>query len=305
MTNCTKLKFSVLCLLLVLFFTPIFAQKKANKEEWIKLFNGKNLKGWDIKIAGQAVNDNYKNTFRVEKGVLKVAYDMYEKFDEKYGHLYFQTPYSHYVLKFQYRFTGEQTKGGATWNIRNSGVMLHSQSAQSLSMNQGFPLSLEMQLLGGLGAGVRHTGNLCTPGTQVFIDGKLNDNHCIDSDSKTYDGDQWVEASAIVLGDSIVHHLINGDTVLTYTNPRIGGGFVNEGMNWVTGGIDAKAAEIWIKKDGTPLSEGYIALQAESHPIEFRKIELLNLKGCTDPKSLNYKSYHIKSDNSQCIYKRE
>jgi hypothetical protein len=29
---------------------------------------------------------------------------------------------------------------------------------------------------------------------------------------------------------------------------------------------------------GTPLREGYIALQSESHPVEFRKVELLNLE---------------------------
>lgn len=299
------MKLNIIGLALLLMFAHSgFAQKKADKQEWVKLFNGKNLKGWDIKIAGQPLNDNYKNTFRVKKGVLRIVYDMYENFDEKYGHLYFQTPYSYYILKFQYRFVGEQTKGGALWNVRNSGVMFHSQSAQSLSMNQGFPVSLEMQLLGGLGKGTRHTGNLCTPGTQVFMKGELNDNHCIDSDSKTYDGDQWVSASAIVLGDSIVHHLINGDTVLTYQNPRIGGGFVNEGLTWATGGIEATAADSWVKKDGKLLSEGYIALQAESHPIEFRNIELLNLKGCTDPKSLTYKVYHLKSDNSQCVYRK-
>jgi len=301
-TNQTKS--TVILLLIMLLAMPIFAQKKADKQEWVKLFNGKNLKGWDIKIAGQPVNDNYKNTFRVEKGMIRVAYDKYETFDNKYGHLYYKQPYSYYILKMEYRFTGEQTKGGAVWNIRNSGVMFHSQPAQSLSMNQGFPLSLEMQFLGGLGKGTRHTGNLCTPGTQVFIDGKLNDNHCIDSDSKTYDGDQWVSAQLIVLGDSVVHQLINGDTVLTYQNPRIGGGFVNEGMNWETGGIDKAAADAWVKKDGTLLSEGYIALQAESHPIDFRKIELLNLQGCTDPKALNYKSYYLKSDNSKCVYKK-
>lgn len=291
-------------LFVMLLATSVFAQKKADKQEWIKLFNGKNLKGWDIKIAGQPVNDNYKNTFRVEKGMLRVAYDQYQTFDEKYGHLYYQQPYSYYILKMEYRFTGEQTKGGATWNVRNSGVMFHSQSAQSLSMNQGFPVSLEMQFLGGLDKGTRHTGNLCTPGTQVFIDGKLNDNHCIDSDSKTYNGDQWVSAQLIVLGDSIVHQLINGDTVLTYQKPRIGGGFVSKEMNWEVGGIDKAAADAWVKKDGTLLSEGFIALQAESHPIDFRKIELLNLQGCTDPKALNYKSYYLKSDNSKCVYKK-
>jgi hypothetical protein len=299
------MKYFLSILFCLLWISSLFAQqKKASKEEWIQLFNGKNLKGWDIKIAGQPVNDNYKNTFRIEKGILRVAYDQYEKFDDKYGHLYYQQPYAYYILKFEYRFTGNQTPGGASWNVRNSGVMLHSQSAQSLSMNQGFPVSLEMQLLGGLGSGVRHTGNLCTPGTEAFMQNKLQTDHCIDSDSKTYDGDQWVEATAIVLGDSVIHHVINGDTVLTYQKTRIGGGFVNKDYDWKSGGLSDADAEMWIKKDGTPLSEGYIALQAESHPIDFRNIRLLNLKGCTDPKALNYKSYYIKSNNCDCIYKK-
>jgi hypothetical protein len=178
--------------------------------------------------------------------------------------------------------------------------MIHSQSAQSLSIGQDFPVSLEVQLLGGLGKGPRHTGNLCTPGTQVYINGKLDQAHCIDSDSKTYDGDRWVTAEAIVYGDSVIHHLIEGDTVLTYQRPEVGGGFVSKDYDWKSAHIDN--GEYWISRANTPLKEGYIALQAESHPIDFRSVEVLNLQGCTDPKALNYKSYYVKSDNTQCRY---
>ncbi len=291
-------------LIYLLTISALFAQKKADQTDWQSLFNGKDLTGWDIKIAGQPVNDNYKNTFRVQDGMLRVMYDEYQNFDDKYGHLYYKTPYSYYILKYQYRFRGEQTKGGAVWNVRNSGVMFHAQSAQSLSFNQGFPVSLEMQLLGGLGKGVRHTGNLCTPGTQVSMTGGLRMEHCIDSDSKTYDGDQWINAGLIVLGDSIAHQIIEGDTVLTFEKLQVGGGFVGGNMNWKAGGISDEHAEAWIKKDGTPLGTGYIALQAESHPIDFRNIELLNLVGCTDPKALNYKRYYQKSDNKACVYRK-
>ena len=276
------------------------AQQNQNTQNWQQLFNGKDLTGWDIKITGQDLNDNYLNTFRVEDGILRVVYDQYQKFDDKFGHLYFKQPFSYYIVRFEYRFVGNQAVGGAPWNVRNSGIMLHSQSAQSLSKNQTFPVSLEMQFLGGLGKGTRPTGNLCTPGTQVYMNQKLVTEHCTSSKSKTYDGDQWVRAEAIVLGDSVVHQIVEGDTVLSYQKLQIGGGFVNGVLNWKNGGIDN--ADEWIKKDGTPLKEGYIALQAESHPIEFRKVELLNLKGCTDPKALNYKSYYQKSDNSQCVY---
>ena len=296
-------------LLYLLTISVVFAQKKTNQKDWQPLFNGKDLTGWDIKIAGQPVNDNYKNTFRVQDGMLRVMYDEYQNFDDKYGHLYYKTPYSHYILKYQYRFQGNQTKGGAVWNVRNSGVMFHSQSAQSLSFGQGFPVSLEMQLLGGLGKGgnagaTRHTGNLCTPGTQVSMKGGLRMEHCIDSDSKTYDGDQWINAELIVLGDSVAHQIIEGDTVLTFEKLQIGGGFVDGNMNWKAGGISDEHAEAWIKKDGTALGEGYIALQAESHPIDFRNIELLNLVGCRDPKALNYRTYYQKSDPKACVYRK-
>jgi hypothetical protein len=275
--------------------------KESSKEEWVSLFNGKDLTGWDIKITGLPIGRNYNNTFRVEDSTLRIVYDKYDSFDNKFGHLYYQTPYSYYLLRFQYRFTGNQTPGGADWNVRNSGVMVHSQSAQSVELNQDFPVSLEDQLLGGLSDGkARPTGNICTPGTQVHMQGTLRTDHCISSSSKTYDGDQWVSAAILVLGDSIVKQIIEGDTVLIYEKPQVGGGFVGKSHSWTKANIMDSAA--WIAKDGTPLKEGYIALQAESHPIDFKKIELLNLVGCMDPKATNYKSYYIKADNTQCKY---
>lgn len=291
----------------ILMAVCLVAQAQKNnpqKEEWQQLFNGKDLTGWDIKIAGQDLNDNYKNTFRVKDGIMQIAYDEYEEFDGKFGHIYYNQPFSYYKLRFTYRFVGNQTKGGASWNVRNSGVMLHSQSAASLSKGQDFPVSLELQMLGGLGKGERHTANLCTPGTQVYINGKLNTQHCIDSWSKTYDGDQWVTIEALVLGDSLIQHLIDNQVVFTFEKPQIGGGFVSKDYGFKEAHIDDAAALEWLKKDGTPLSEGYIALQAESHPIEFKKVELLNLKGCMDPKALNFKSYYLKADNSLCKYKK-
>lgn len=292
-------------LILVLLSHLLFAQKKADNKEWVRIFNGKDFTGWDIKIAGQPLNDNYKNTFRVEDGMMRMSYDQYQTFDDKYGHIYYQKPYSHYIVRFEYRFTGNQTPGGAVWNNRNSGIMLHSQSAKSLTMEQTFPMSLEMQLLGGLGKGKRHTGNLCSPGTQVYMQGSLRPAHCIDSDSKTYDGDQWVKAEAIVLGDSVVHHIIEGDTVLTYNKVQIGGGFTGGQEDWKFSKMDEAAIEYWKQKDGTALKSGYIALQAESHPIDFKNIEILNLSGCKDPKALNYKSYYIQSEPSACRYKKK
>jgi hypothetical protein len=287
---------TVICFLLGISFA--FAQKKS---DWQSLFNGKNLDGWDIKISGRDVNENYKNTFLVEDKMLRVSYKEYETFGDNYGHLYYKTPYSHYILDYVYRFTGKQTPGGATWNVRNSGVMFHSQSAQSLSYDQDFPVSLEMQLLGGLGNGPRHTANLCTPGTHVYMNDKLRMEHCIDSDSKTYDGDQWIKARLIVFGDSMVHQIIEGDTVLSYQKTKVGEG-TTKNFNWKQWGFSEEAAAFWEKQNGQALKEGYIALQAESHPIDFKDIKLLNLKGCLDKKAKNYKSYYLEMDKSSCKY---
>lgn len=257
-----------------------FAQQKPKltQEKWISLYNGKDLTGWDIKIAGHKLNDNYKNTFRAEGDMIRVAYDQYQNFNDKYGHMYYKTPYSHYILRFEYRFLGNQVPGGEEWNVRNSGIMYHSQPAKSLTLRQEFPVSLEVQLLGGLGTGERHTGNLCTPGTQMHdMQGKLVSDHCIDSNSKTYNGDRWVKAEIQVYGDSLIRHIIEGDTVFTYQKPEIGE------VYWKQGKEDAYS-KIWKQKDGAPLKQGYIALQAESHAIDFRNLRLLNLKTATPPK---------------------
>ena len=272
-------------------------------ENWEILFNGIDLKDWKIKFANQNLDTNYKNTFQVVDGVLKVVYDNYDKFDNNYAQIYYKKPYSYYKLRFDYRFTGSQTKGGAGWAKRNSGIMIHSQSPESNDFGQSFPVSIEVQLLGGLSKGVRPTGNLCTPGTAVIMNEKINYNHCILSNSKTYNGDQWVSGEIIVHGGETITHIIENDTVLSYNKPQIGGGFVDSKLgdiDWTSNGVANK--EYWMSKEGEILKSGYIALQAESHPVDFRNIRILNLCGCMDRKAKNYKSYFIKEDNSKCVY---
>ena len=268
---------------------PVHSENDPDKKEWIQLFNGKNLDGWDVKITGYELNDNFGNTFRVEDGMIKVRYDGYQKFDSNFGHIFYNQKFSYYVIAVEYRFVGEQVSGGPNWALRNSGVMLHSPPASSMPKDQDFPISIEVQLLGGSGTGERATANLCTPGTNVEMNGKLFTQHCVNSSSKTYHGDQWVRVETVVLGDQEIRHIIDGKTVLSYQKPQIGGGSVSN-------------FKPEFKKDGTLLSEGYISLQSESHPIDFRKVELLMLIGCTDPKASNYESYYKKSDNSECHY---
>lgn len=227
-------------------------QSAPEKEEWITLFNGENLDGWDLKITGYELNDNFGNTFRVEDGLLKVSYDEYDEFDGRFGHIFYNQPFSHYKLRVEYRFVGEQVPGGPGWAFRNNGIMFHAQSAQTMELYQDFPVSVEAQMLGGDGVNERPNGSVCTPGTNVKIAGERRFEHCINSNSRTFHGDDWVTFELVVYGDSIVHHILEGDTVMTYGKLQL--------------------------EDGTPLSKGYIALQAESHPTHFRKVEILNLQ---------------------------
>jgi hypothetical protein len=265
------------------------AQNQADQKEWIQLFNGKDLKDWIIKFTHHELGENVHDTFRVEDGLLKVRYDKWPTFEDQFGHIFYREPFSYYLLAAEYRFTGEQVKTARTdlaWAIRNNGLMLHSPHPKTMLKDQDFPISIEVQLLGGFGK-PRTTANLCTPGTHVVMDGKLVTRHCINSTSKTYEGDQWVRVEVLVHGDELVRHMVEGATVLEYTKPQIGGG-------------SASRTDPAIKVDGTPLTSGYIALQAETAPIDFRKVELLNLEGCMDPKASNYKSYFVKSAPTTC-----
>jgi len=282
-------------LLLTLALAPAAAADDAraagpDDREWVRLFDGKSLDGWVPKITGYEVGVNLGDTFRVENGVLAVRYDRYDEFRGRFGHLFYKTPFSHYVLVVEYRFVGEQVKGGPDWGFRNSGAMIHGQPVETMRKDQDFPISIEVQLLGGRGDGKpRPTANLCTPGTNVVMDGTLVTTHCVDSTSRTFDGDQWVRVEVEVHGSGVITHKVDGETVLKYEKPQIGGGNVS--------GHDPA-----VKKDGQLLSSGSISLQSESHPVEFRKVELLNLVGCTDRKAKNWKSYYEESDPAACRY---
>ncbi len=252
----------VLCVSL---FVPAFSSAEERTDEaWIPLFNGQNLEDWTIKFREHEVSVNYKDTFRVEDGVLKVAYDQYDRFNGDFGHIFYKDKYSHYRLRVEYRFVGEQAPGGAGWAFRNNGIMIHSQSPESMRVDQEFPVSIEVQLLGGDGEAERTTANLCSPGTHVVMEGRLITQHCYNSTSDTYHGDEWVTVEVEVRGNEVVRHIMEGQVVLEYTQPQ----------------LDERDGDARLLMEaGAPimLEEGYIALQAESHPTEFRKVELLPL----------------------------
>ena len=235
--------------------------------KWIQLFNGKDLTGWTPKIRGHALGENFGDTFRVEKGVLKVSYDKYEKFEGRFGHLVYKKPFSSYRLRVEYRFVGEQAAGGPGWALRNSGVMLHGQAPETMERDQEFPVSIEAQFLGGTDpARERPTANVCSPGTHIVMDGQLVTRHCNNSKAKTYQGDRWVTVELEVHGGGVIKHIVDGQTVLEYSQVQL-----DE--------KDKYAAKILGKNGGKKLVDGgFLYLQAESHPVEFRKVELLPLE---------------------------
>ena len=252
-------------ILVAMFILAGCGGQKPKESEWIQLFNGKDLEGWTPKVRGVELGVNYKNTFRVEDGLLKVRYDEYEDFDNRFAHLFYKDEFSHYIIRVEYRFVGDQVPGGPGWAFRNNGVMIHGQSAESMELEQNFPTSIEVQLLGGDGAATRPTANLCTPGTNVVLNGQLHLDHCKNSDSETFHGDQWVTVEIEVNGGDVIRHFVNGVQVMEYTQPQL-----DE--------RDETYARLLPASGDKIITKGTISIQGESHPTDFRKIELKVLK---------------------------
>ena len=248
---------------LLVFLILISCESNDDSSEWISLFDGKSLDGWEMKIAGYELNDNYKNTFRIGDGTIKVTYDDYDSFDRDFGHIFYtKKKFKNYHLILEYKFSGEHLKGAPGWSIKNSGIMIHCQHPSSMLIDQDFPVSSEVQLLGGLGTGERSTANMCSPGIDVDINSEKAKYHCINSNSKTYHTDDWIRVEVIVKSNSIVHHLVENDTVISYSNLRVGGD---------------KIPENYLSRLGEPLVDGFISLQSEGHPVEFRNIKIKKL----------------------------
>lgn len=240
------------------------AETAADEAGWISLFNGKNLDGWTVKVAKHPMGDNYADTFRVEDGVIKVAYDRYGKFDEQFAHLYSNLPYSHYILRLEYRFTGAAVADSPPWAKLNSGVMIHSQSPLSMTVEQLWPASMEFQFLAvGTKAG-QQTGNACTPGTNLEINGKLTTAHIIEATGTLSTMDEWIAVEVEVHGNAEVVHRVNGVEVLRYQHPQLDP-------------TDRDAQRLLALGAPLQLSSGHIALQAESQPVWFRNIRLRTL----------------------------
>ena len=252
--------------LLCMSFVSCGTKTKPSDEssEWIQLLAEDNLDDWTVKIKGYEVGNNYANTFRMEDGILKVRYDdeAYPTFDNRFGHLFYKDTFSHYLLRLEYRFVGKQSTGAPGWAFRNSGIMFHGQSAESMELDQDFPVSIEYQLLGSDSTRQQVTGSVCTPGTNIVMNNELILDHCTQSSSDSYMDDQWVTAELEVRGNEIVKHIINGDTVMVYNHPQL-----DEREQYYKKILGLNNGEI-------QLSRGTISLQSEGHPCDFRKVEI-------------------------------
>ena len=251
--------FFVCCALVSATDAPVSARP------WVSLFNGKNLDGWTIKISGHSIGENYADTFRVEDGMIKVYYDKYGKFDKQFGHLFSNVAYSRYILRMEYRFTGSMMADAPSYVNLNSGVMIHAQSPQSMGLNQGFPASLEVQFLADEGKGRRSTCNVCTPGTNIEMGGKLITQHIVESSAPTFPAEEWVRVEVEVHGNEEVIYRVNGVEVLRYQRPQLDP-------------ADHTSDDLFKAGAAKLLSFGYIALQAEGQPVWFRNIELMSLE---------------------------
>ncbi len=244
---------------------PVPTASTTSPGGWQALFDGSSLDGWTPKIRTHAAGEDPYATFRVEEGLLKVAYDQYGgKFDRRFGHLFYDVPFSNYLLRVEYRFVGDQLPDGPGWARRNSGLMLHGQDPASMTLDQEFPVSIEVQLLGGDGQHKRPNANLCTPGTNVAMGGKVIERHCTNSKSETCHGEDWYEVTVEVRGGKVIRHFQGDDLVLEYQDPQLDP-------------RDADAQRL-IQGEHLILKQGTISLQSESHPIHFRRVEIKLLK---------------------------
>ncbi len=237
--------------------------------EWRSIFDGRTLDGWTPKIRGYALGENYRDTYRVSDGAMVVSYDKYDEFGERFGHIFYREPFAAYRLRFDYKFLTEGTPADTPgWARANSGVMIFSQDPATMAVDQSFPVSVEAQFLGPAGEAPRTTGNMCSPGTHVVIDGRLETTHCINSTVPAPPNGEWVRFEVEVSPEGVVTQRVNGETAIVYSDVQLD----------PTGSMADGRALLAAQGGRVELSGGYISLQSEGAPIAFRNIEVMELK---------------------------
>jgi len=242
--------------------SQIVSAENGPKEKWVSIFNGENLEGWTMKITSYPLGENFGNTFRVEDGILSIRYDGYgDDLNDRFGTLYYNKKLSDYRLRAEYRFVGETAPGAPKWGYRDSGIQFHGQPPETQKLNQAFPICLEYNLHGGNGTDDRPVGAACAYGIFFEIDREKNATNCIQPIVKrTFHGDQWVTLE-LDIKDGQITHYVNGEKIISYANPEYD--------------PENETAKTLMKDGETAVKGGYISLQSNSHPIDFRKIELM------------------------------
>ncbi|MEP6845811.1 MAG: DUF1080 domain-containing protein [Panacibacter sp.] len=256
--------------LLLLFFLPFLFQsysvknihaQKDNTENWVSLFNGKNLDNWIPKIAGYKLGENFGNTFRMQDGILSTRYNAYDSFNNRFGALYYNKKFTNFRLKVEYRFVGETTPGAPSWGFKDGGIQYFCQPPETIGINQSFPVCLEYNLLGSDGETERGTGEICASGMYVEINGKRNASYCTPPlVKKAFDDDQWITAEIDVQNGRITH-FVNGEQILQFENPKYDS--------------ENELAKKFIVNGVEMVKDGYISLQSNSHPMDFKSIEIM------------------------------
>ncbi len=247
---------------------PQGAEPAGEEAGWVSLFDGETLSGWTPKIRGFELGENYRDTFRAEDGVLRVSYADYDDFGERFGHLFHETSFQSYRLRFDYRFVDAPLADTPGWAHANSGVMIFSQAPETMAVEDAFPVSVEAQLLGPASEGPRTNGNMCSPGTNVVMDDELVTQHCINSKTPAPPNGEWVSAEIEVTPAGEVIQRMNGQETIRYSDVQLD-----------PEGRMANSKALVVAADGAvELSGGYISLQSEGHPIEFRNIRILELE---------------------------
>jgi hypothetical protein len=227
-----------------------------NTQNWVALFNGKNLDNWIPKIAGYKLGENFGNTFRVENGILSTRYDAYDNFKNRFGALYYNKKFSNFRLRVEYRFVGDTVAGAPSWGYQDGGIQYYCQAPQTMDINQPFPVCLEYNLLG-----TRPSGEICANGIYVLVGGKRNEDYCTPPVVQVVPPkDQWSTAEIDVRNGKMTQY-VNGVPVISFSNPRYD---------------STKAiAKQFITPGNDMVQDGYISLQSNSHPMDFRKIEIM------------------------------
>jgi hypothetical protein len=240
-------------------------QQPARK--WQPLFDGRTLNGWTPKVVGYPAGEDPLQTFRVKDGVIYVSYDKYGgKMDGRWAHLFYKEPFKAFHLSLDYRFVGEEMLPLRPTPV-NSGVMFDSQSPESMALGQGYPIAVEGQLLGAYPAGPpRFNGSFCTMGTKIF--GQDKDlGHCVASSVAPASMGTWVHYELEVTADGHASESIDGKSTVSVDRVELDPSFTRFPIKNL---IEAANGRL-------QLNGGYIALQSEGHPIEFRNIRIMPL----------------------------